>query len=327
MRKPFIAGKQFWIDPLDRRVRENRMKRAIPLVGIGLPVYNGERFLTATLDSILAQTFKDFELIISDNGSTDKTQEICVEYSRRDSRIRYIRQEINLGASRNYNLVFEMTAGKYFRWAAADDLFSADSLEKCVATLEKYPEAVLCYPKTTLIDQNGQTIRLYEDQLDLRFPNASDRFREALHRIGMVNVLYGLIRSDMLRKTSLMGNYPGTDMALLAELTLYGQFFEIPHHLFFRRMHPQAFSSITTLKEEQEFFDPKMKTKIILRSWRHLYQHFVSIGRAPLGLTGKVQCAKVAIRTGISSRHELLKEISDAVGMIFRRSFFFRVLS
>src|SRR5262245_56581544 len=122
------------------------MKRAIPLVGIGLPVYNGERFLRQTLDSILAQTFKEFELIISDNSSTDKTEEICLEYSRRDARIRYIRQEINLGASRNYNLVFEMTAGKYFRWAAADDLFSADSLEICVATLEKYPEAVLCYP-------------------------------------------------------------------------------------------------------------------------------------------------------------------------------------
>src|SRR5262245_59335708 len=198
-------------------------------------------------------------------------------------------------------------------------------LEKSVASLEKYQEAVLCYPKTTIIDQNGQTIRLYEDALVLRFPNASERFRVALHRIGLVNALYGLIRSDMLKKTSLMGNYPGADVALLAELTLHGQFFEIPQRLFFRRMHPQAFSSIKTLKEIQEFFDPKMKNKIILHSWRHLYQHFVAIGHAPLGLIGKAQCAKVAIRNGISSRHELLKEISDAVRMIFRRSFFFRV--
>ena len=118
-----------------------------PRVSIGLPVYNGERWLAEALDSLLAQTYSDFELIISDNGSTDDTQAICEEYAARDRRIRYIRQEINRGLAWNWNCVFEESAGDYFKWAACDDLYHPTFLERCVQILDQYPDVAWCHTR------------------------------------------------------------------------------------------------------------------------------------------------------------------------------------
>src|SRR5919112_5909956 len=104
---------------------------ARPRVTIGLPVYNGERFLEQALDGLLAQTFTDFELIISDNASTDRTPEICQAYAARDSRIRYVRQPENIGAGPNHNILVPMARGEYFKWASHDDLYDPDLVAKC----------------------------------------------------------------------------------------------------------------------------------------------------------------------------------------------------
>jgi len=144
-----------------------------PKVSIGLPVYNGERFLAETIESVLAQTFTDFELIISDNGSSDHTKEICLEYVLRDQRIRCVRSEVNRGASWNYRRVFELSQGKYFRWAPADDLFAPESLAECITTLDANPDAVLCYPKTLLITKPkrllGRTMMILTFDLPTRW--------------------------------------------------------------------------------------------------------------------------------------------------------------
>ena len=116
-----------------------------PTVSIGLPVHNGAAFLAEAIESIPAQTFTDFELVISDNASTDRTPEICRSYTAADGRIRYYRQEANIGAARNYNVVFQRSSGKYFKWAAHDDLIRPTYLARCVAALEADPEAVLCH--------------------------------------------------------------------------------------------------------------------------------------------------------------------------------------
>jgi glycosyltransferase involved in cell wall biosynthesis len=94
------------------------MTSKIPRVSIGLPVFNGEKYLAEALDSILSQTYRDFKLIISDNASTDRTEQICREYAAKDRRIRYYRNEKNIGAPKNFNRVFELSSGKYFRWDA-----------------------------------------------------------------------------------------------------------------------------------------------------------------------------------------------------------------
>jgi glycosyltransferase involved in cell wall biosynthesis len=282
--------------------------RKTPTVTIAMPVYNGDKYIRMSLDSILAQTYSDFELIISDNASTDGTETICREYLRRDKRIRYNRFTENLGAAKNYNYLYEMSTGKYFRWSNHDDLWAPTNLEKCIEVLEKDGKVILCYPKTAIIDENGSIIRKYDDNLDLRSSSAKDRFIHFYKNIGLSNVLFGLIRSDILKKTSLLGNYIGSDIILIGELSLYGRFHEIPEYLFYRRFHSKASSSDKSTDSQQEFFDPKTKGKIAFPSLRHPYQHFISISRSPIEFGEKSILYYKILRNTISDRNNIARE-------------------
>jgi glycosyltransferase involved in cell wall biosynthesis len=292
-----------------------------PSISVGLPVYNGERFLRETLNSILTQTFEDFELIISDNASTDGTAQICKDYAIKDPRIRYFRSDRNLGASKNFNRVFELSSGKYFKWISADDVCAPTFLEKCKEVLDEHPEVVLCYPKTTIIDEFGRIVRQHEDRLDLRFSRARDRFYQLFLRLSLSNAMFGLIRSDLLRKTSLLGNYIASDIVLLAELTLYGQFFELPEYLFFRRIHPQAASSDPSVKRQQEHYDPRTVGNISLTSWRHLVEHLRSIRRAPLNLVEKLHLMLIVLKLARWEARELTLELIQALQILKKRLF------
>jgi glycosyltransferase involved in cell wall biosynthesis len=125
-------------------------------VSVGVPVYNGARYVARTLDSLLAQTLTDFELIITDNASTDATESICRDYAQRDSRIRYHRADTNLGVVRNFNWCVELARGEYFHWHAADDMAAPTLLEKCVAVLDADPSVVLAFARTMLIDEQAE---------------------------------------------------------------------------------------------------------------------------------------------------------------------------
>jgi glycosyltransferase involved in cell wall biosynthesis len=284
-----------------------------PKVSIGLLVYNGERYLAETIDSILGQTYKDFELIISDNCSTDGSQEICRRYAERDSRIRFFVSEINKGAAWNFRRVFELARGSYFRWAPADDLFAPESVAACVEVLDANPDAVLCYPKTILIDGAGAVIRPYDDNLDLRFGSPVERFRMAAHQIGLVNVMYGLMRTEKVGRTRLIRHYPGADIIFLLELTLYGKFIEINRPLFFRRMHEQASSSMkSALPELQAYLDPSRKGRFFASRWQTVSDQAVAVLRGPVNLVERAQLLYFLARSVISSRDEYLREL---VGM------------
>jgi glycosyltransferase involved in cell wall biosynthesis len=283
-------------------------------VTVGLPVYNGERYLSQSIDAILAQTFEDLDLIISDNGSTDNTEEICREYATEDKRIRFIRSSENRGAVWNFNRVFEVSTSQYFRWATADDFSAPSQIEKCVDTLDREQDAILCYPKTVIIDADGNRVRNYDDGLDLRFASPIDRLRHLLDKVGLCNAQYGLIRSDALRKTRLFRDYYGSDAALLAELALHGQFLEIPEYLFFRRFHNEASSSLA-LRGEMQAFYPKAKGRRDFHVWRDCAAHFSSILRAPLTVRDKTTLSYMIFRMGISMRRELFCELVEGVGL------------
>src|SRR5262249_36899823 len=147
-----------------------------PRVSIGMPVYHGEPFLKEALDSILAQTYSDFELIISDNASTDRTQEICTAYAAKDKRIQYSRNDKNLGAAKNYNRVFELSSGEYFKWAAHDDICAPDFLVRCITVLDQDPSVVLCYPREIGIDEQGKFLGNRPYKLDTSLTKPSERF-------------------------------------------------------------------------------------------------------------------------------------------------------
>ncbi len=277
------------------------MNRQSPRVSIGMPVYNGERFLADVLDSLLSQTFSDFELIISDNASTDKTQEICTTYAADDARIRYHSNESNLGAARNYNRVFELSEGEYFKWAAADDLCTPDYLKRCVEVLDSEADVVLCYPKTTIIDENGQILRKYEDGLNMVTDSASGRFIQTFYNCRLCNAVFGLIRSSKLEQTRLIKDFIASDKVLLAELSLLGIFREIPDYLFNRRFHivrtgtleadaPEYGASFVSLgKDKQlEWLNPAHKDKIAYVHWKLFGAYLTSIKRAPIRWSQKV---------------------------------------
>jgi glycosyltransferase involved in cell wall biosynthesis len=307
-------------------------KRLAPKVTIGMPVYNGGRFLEEALNSILSQTFTAIEVIISDNASTDTTEVICRSYAARDTRIRYYRNHTNLGAASNYNRTFQLSSGEFFKWAAADDVCAPNFLEKCVEVLDARPEIVLCYPKTRIIDEHGKFITEYEDRLNLRSIKVNDRFRQALRDRRECNAVFGLIRSKILHKTPLIGNYISADRILLVWLTLYGQFYEIPECLFFRRQHSSSYSGRVRDRElsriqrrelAQEWYNPQTKDKISMFAWNLIFQCLTAIKHAPLRNSVKLHLIFIVLRELISFRHRLIKEPLQALGQRVRRMPFF----
>lgn len=236
------------------------MRDNTPRISVGMPVYNGERYIKETLDSILSQTFDDFELIISDNASTDGTAQICREYIIREPRVRYFRNEKNLGAAWNYNKVFNLSTGKYFKWAPADDVCAPEFLERCIDILDHYPGVVLCYPRTTLIDEKSEVIGEYLNELHLQSDKPHERFKRFQERFYTHNHCYpllGLIRNSSLKKTRLIGTFRSSDEILLGELILLGKIFEVPENLYFKRDHPQTSVRAYSKRERAIWFDPK----------------------------------------------------------------------
>ena len=296
-----------------------------PRVSIGMPVYNGDRFLKQALDSVLAQTFQDFELIISDNGSTDTTQEICREYAGRDQRIRYYRNEQNLGGAWNFNRVFELSTADYFRWACHDDMCAPELLERCVEVLDRKPSVVLCYPKTSVIDENGKHIEHYPDNLNLCSPKPHERykrFHERYRHGASCNVLFGLIRTSILKMTPLMGSYPSSDIVLLAELALLGEYYEVPEYLFFRREHPQTSrGAYRAFRDRLAWYNPAKKGHLHLTRWKWFSEYLAAIGRVQISQGEKARCYMQMVQWVMWNWIMLVKDLIKAVTWPFLKPF------
>jgi glycosyltransferase involved in cell wall biosynthesis len=253
-------------------------------VSIGIPVYNGERYLATCLDSLLGQTFADFEVIVSDNCSTDATREISLDYAGRDARIRYSRNERNIGHFANHRLVAERASGAYFRWMAYDDLCRPTHLERCVAALDRSPEAVLAYTRTTFFDERGGELveihsRAYEDDhVDLPMGSAVRRLLGLVRHLAFCNAFYGLVRTDVLRTTSLIKPVYGADRILLAELAVRGRFVEVDEPLYLRRIHPHQ---VSKERLDEVVYADAGKPRFELQTLRLLVEHVRIIREAP----------------------------------------------
>lgn len=262
-----------------------------PRLSIGLPVYNGENYLREALDSILSQSFKDLELIISDNASTDATEQICREYAGKDQRIQYYRNNVNLGAAKNFNLVFELSKGEYFKWAAHDDILAPDFLLKCIQVLDNNTSVVLCCTKTQFIDEQGHFLSNYERKFKFDDQSPSHRFSDlALLNHGCYPV-FGVIRSEVLKTTPLIGNYTSSDRVLIGELSLHGPFIEIPEYLFLRRNHQeQSVAAYNDGRLRMEWFDPSKSKKLVFLTWKIFVEYCRGVKRAPLNLNERIDC-------------------------------------
>jgi glycosyltransferase involved in cell wall biosynthesis len=279
-----------------------------PLLSVGLFVYNGERFLKEAIDSILNQTFTDFELLISDNASTDRTGEIAEASAKRDERIRYYRSERNMGAGWNARRVYELATGKYFRWATADDLLEPDLLRRCVEILDGDPGCVLAHPRTKEVDENKTFIKNYTTPMRTDSDDPIARFREILRTGGdRCYQIYGVMRMSALRQLPPQGAYVNADGVLLTRMSLLGRFCEVPEYLFLSRCHRGQ--SVATLPVRvthprwlrltnwycsslpcPEWWDPAKTRALTFPEFRLLLEHFLSIFRAPLDVGQKLRC-------------------------------------
>jgi glycosyltransferase involved in cell wall biosynthesis len=291
-------------------------------VSIGIPVYNGARFLATSLESLVGQTYEDIELLISDNGSTDATEEICRDFAARDQRIRYLRANSNQGASWNYRNVAHQTSGRYFKWATHDDLLAPTYIERCVDVLEQAHDGVaLAYPRTMIIDEDGAPVREYDDNLDIRDRTPHERLRRLVRNIVMSNASFGLIRRSAIDRSRLLDTFPSADYVMMAEFAMLGELWEIPEFLFFRREHP-GMSRVAhrTPAEAAEWFKPgsgSSQGKHVNESWPLFVEHLRSIRSLPLGGRERARCYATFVPAWL--RRHGPRMITEPFGIEYRR--------
>jgi glycosyltransferase involved in cell wall biosynthesis len=268
---------------------------AVPRLGIGLPVGNGENYLSESLDALLGQSYTDFELIISDNASTDGTEDTCRQYLAQDRRIRYVRQPRNIGCAANHNLVVRHARGELFKWASHDDLYGRDLLRRCVEALDEHPDVVLASCWSALIDGAGnisEVVAWYPPATDST--RAPERFRGLLFALAGDDD-YGVIRTDVLRRIPPTGSYYHADRTFVAELALHGRFHRIPETLYFRRDRPdRAGRPQQTVRGWCVNHDRRRADRLRHPTVRLLAEYVWAfadaIRRAPLSAADKRQC-------------------------------------
>lgn len=256
---------------------------SLPIVSIGMPVYNGERYIKEVLDSLLVQDFKDFELIISDNASTDSTAEICQTYAANDSRIKYHRNETNLGSTANFNGLVKLACGKYFMWVSDDDLWEPSFVSSMVESLDSNPDAVLSFCRYD---------NLFEDKQPFEFADtwskivSRSKFQRLLYTcylkpfLGRACYIYGLMRRDILLRIggteARIDAYRGADVVTLFHLLFYGKFITIDKILYHRRWNTSRNKyqkeSLSQKLAGQSFFSFVESYFQWLSSWHQYYQ-------------------------------------------------------
>jgi glycosyltransferase involved in cell wall biosynthesis len=246
-----------------------------PRATIGIPVFNGEKYLSTAIDSVLMQDYEDFELIISDNSSSDRTAEICRQYAAADRRVRYFRNDVNIGAVPNFNRVFSLARGEFFKWLSSDDVCHPEFLRRSVEILDQTTASVsLVYPQCEMIDEQGAFHGNLVEHVGTRAKQPYRRLREILVRRSTAQALCGLIRSDHLRLTRLRGSYVMDDMGLLAELAMVGEFIELESVLLKIRVHPGNANKINVNNRAHAIWlDPKNEQmNAVLGSQARLFQ-------------------------------------------------------
>lgn len=290
------------------------MPAEAPILTIGMPVYNGEQFLESTLASILGQTFGDYELIISDNASTDQTEQICRDHAERDSRIRYIRQPRNAGAVRNWNLLPGEANGIFFKWASAHDYYDPPFLERCLDVLRKREDVVLAYTRTNLVRDDGSFIGHDPTDLAVMHRRPRDRFLRLMEHGGRNNSMSGVVRREPLLRTGLDRFYPHGDKVMLARLAVAGKFWLIEEPLFYRRMGPaSSFTHYGDASELQAYLDPTRASSPRFDRWRQQLDYLWSSLTVDLPLAAKPLLFLRVARRMAWHRGELWQELVDGI--------------
>jgi len=300
-------------------------------VTVGMPVFNGANFISQAIESILSQSFGDFELFISDNASEDGTEEICQRFVRMDPRVRYLRQARNVGAAANHNLLFTQSSSSYFKWASHDDVLHSHFLEEAVAALDAHPDVVLASPASALIDELGQPLRfsaerrgmvdlsgvcwptLPEDNPGLTASDPATRFKAVMLKTVMCVEVYGLMRRSALKKTSLIGAFSASDKVLLSQMALLGPYWLGSEVLFYRRCHAQQYSVRSSGTDRAVWYSGR-KDSLLVQQLKLLRAYCRSANMEQLSITDRIQCFVAIGRRAVLRGHQLRRLTSGLVG-------------
>jgi glycosyltransferase involved in cell wall biosynthesis len=302
-----------------------------PRITIGLPTYNGERYLPEAMRSLLDQDFPDFELVVADNASTDGTRDIVAGFARDDDRVRYVPSEVNRGASWNFNRLVDEARGELFKWAADDDAYEPQFLSACVDVLDERPDVVLAYTQAVEVDARGEVIERRGPTNVADLDDPSDRYRAVMIEEIYCYSIFGVMRSAVLRSTGLIGPFAQSDRVLLAELALYGRFVECPQPYYHHREHPgRSMYAFTDDRDRLRWFDTSLDGSRTLPRWRVGAEYARALGRAArhLPTDERVRSALQLLPWGLANRRVLSREAArgavwrgkDLVGAIGNRT-------
>lgn len=273
-------------------------RNPVPRVSIGLPVYNAGGFLEPALASVSSQTHEDFEFIISDNASTDGTSELCREFAASDSRVRYYRNQVNLGAVVNHNRLVSRARGEYFKWCGHDDLIEPTFIERCVAVLDADRERryALCFTRLDSIDEAGNPAggSVQSPVFDHASPHV--RLRSFWRAPRAHQTIYAVVRRDLLMSTALLAPYYGSDRQTLIELALLGGFARVDETLFHHREHLNRSQYV---EDKQEWMTAADESgSMDLGYWRRIAFVLGMLGRDYLSAADRARLAVEFARYG-----------------------------
>lgn len=285
------------------------------MITIGLPVYNGQKFLQAAIDSHLSQSYGDFDLVISDNGSTDATEEICRRYAAQDDRISYLRSPVNRGILWNHRRVLEGLgeATPYFRWAGADDVLEPGLLAAMVEVLRSRPEVEAVMPATKNIDEAGAIIRSMERTLNLESAVPYERARQILLANYQHVIAYGLLRAPSLRRMRTGPDYIGWDPVFIWELALRGRIFQLEQLALLRRFHPGSISRVKTAGEMRKWVEPDARAGMNFPHWTWAYERARALLATSLPSREKLRISLLLLRATSWQRKDLARDVIQAV--------------
>ncbi|GMV31413.1 MAG: glycosyl transferase [Rhodanobacteraceae bacterium] len=285
-------------------------------VSIGMPVYNAAAYLRTALDAVLAQTFSDFELIVADNASTDDSASICAEYARRDSRIRFYRNPVNIGANGNFTYTLKLAQCPYFMWTSSNDYIAPTYIEKAVAVLDARPDIVLCCARPRYFAGEPGSFQEVDDPMTIDLESPIERFKTLLARITINNAMHGLIRTEALRATMPLRSYYSSDNVMVAQLALAGRFFQLAEPLFYRRFEQAAATELMTPEQLRNFYVPGRKAPMRFQVWMLHAEFWSLLVRARLSPKERLALAAHLAKMLYWDGPKLIRDVGEAIGVI-----------
>ncbi|MEM6625341.1 MAG: glycosyltransferase family 2 protein [Pseudomonadota bacterium] len=285
-------------------------------VSVGIPVYNGENFIAEAIESVLAQTYDALELIIVDNDSADGTRDICERYAAQDDRVKYFKNNKNIGAAPNYNRCFELSTGEYFKWMAHDDWISPNYIELCVEVLDNYEEFGLAY---------GMPREMFDRDTPYLFSEftvpvwgklePAGRFAKAIRMDRTCHAIFGLYRRSVIEKTTMHRPYYTSDRVLVAETALLAHFAPVPEAIFYNRKHDQQSMAQSTNRAALNTWQDASNTKSYATQDLSRLAHLWEVTKRYPELASAWRL-RAQIATHVLHPEQVLRYIDEAIGSI-----------